>query len=136
MSNCLKEQPGLYFKIYIYNFFFFGCTCGMWKFPGQGSNLHHSSHPNRCSDNNGSLTYCAGEFLSGIVLFLPVLFFPNSSGLLGCLPLNYIGCWCLDLSNELEQIGAQFVMGLAVSLAPIVCQPVLGLTSMWGRDLT
>lgn len=30
--------------------FFFGCTCGMWKFLGQGSNPCHSS------DNTGSLT--------------------------------------------------------------------------------
>ena len=29
---------------------FFGCTYGMWKFPGQGSNLRHSSN------NAGSLT--------------------------------------------------------------------------------
>ena len=31
-------------------FFFFGCACTMWKFPGQGSNLRHSS------DNAESLT--------------------------------------------------------------------------------
>ena len=29
------------------------------QFPGQGSNLHHSSDLSRCSDNTGSLTYCA-----------------------------------------------------------------------------
>ena len=28
-----------------------GCTCGMWKFPGQGLYLHHSSHLSQCSDN-------------------------------------------------------------------------------------
>ena len=31
-------------------FFFFGCTCGMWKFLGQGLNLSHGS------DNAESLT--------------------------------------------------------------------------------
>ena len=29
------------------------------KFPGQGSNLHHSSDPSSCSDKAGSLTCCA-----------------------------------------------------------------------------
>ena len=28
----------------------FGCAYGMWKFLGQGSNLHHSSDPNNSSD--------------------------------------------------------------------------------------
>ena len=32
-------------------FFFFGCTLGMWKFPGQGSNLLHHR------DNARSLTH-------------------------------------------------------------------------------
>ena len=33
-----------------------GHTLGMWKFPGQGSHLCHSSNPSHCSDNAGSLT--------------------------------------------------------------------------------
>ena len=33
-----------------FSFSFFGHACGMWKFPGQGSNLRHSSN------NAGSLT--------------------------------------------------------------------------------
>ena len=37
----------------IYLFIYFSCTCGMQKFPGQGSNLCHSS------DNAGSLTHWA-----------------------------------------------------------------------------
>ena len=36
--------------------FLFGSAHGMWKFPGQGSNLHHSSNLSRCSDNPRSLT--------------------------------------------------------------------------------
>ena len=24
---------------------FFGCNCGVWKFPGQGSNLYHNCNP-------------------------------------------------------------------------------------------
>ena len=39
-------------------FFFFGHICGMWKFPGQGSNPCHSSNPSHCSENARSLTCC------------------------------------------------------------------------------
>ena len=35
-------------------FFFFGHTCGMWNFQGQGLNLRHSSN---LSHSSGSLTY-------------------------------------------------------------------------------
>ena len=35
--------------------------CGMWKFPGQGSNLSHSSNPNHCRDNTRSSTCCSTE---------------------------------------------------------------------------
>lgn len=31
----------------------------MWKFPGQGLNLSHSSNLSSCSDNAGYLTHCA-----------------------------------------------------------------------------
>ena len=31
----------------------------MWKFPGQGSNLHHRSDPSHSSDNTRSLTHQA-----------------------------------------------------------------------------
>ena len=34
--------------------FFFGCTHSMWKFPGQGSNLHHNSNLRHCHDDAGS----------------------------------------------------------------------------------
>ena len=37
--------------------FLFGCTCCMWKFPGQGSNTCHSSNPSCCSDNARSLAH-------------------------------------------------------------------------------
>ena len=47
---------------------FFGHTCSMWKFLGQGSNPCHHSDPNRCSDNAGSLTCCATrELLYGFL---------------------------------------------------------------------
>ena len=36
-----------------------GCARGMWKFLGQGLNLHHSSNPGHCGDNPGSLPSCA-----------------------------------------------------------------------------
>ena len=41
------------------SFFFFGHTCGMSKFLGQGSNLRHSSNLSHSSDNTGSLTHWA-----------------------------------------------------------------------------
>ena len=40
-------------------YFIFGCTCSMQKFPGQGSNLHHSSDPNHSSYNARSITHQA-----------------------------------------------------------------------------
>ena len=44
---------------YLLTFVFFIHTHGMWKFLGQGSNLHHSSDPS-CSRNNArSLTHWA-----------------------------------------------------------------------------
>jgi len=44
--------------------FFLGHVCGMWKFPGQGLNLCHSSDLSYSSDNTGSLTHLAiGEHL-------------------------------------------------------------------------
>ena len=39
--------------------YFFGHAHGIWKIPGQGSKLHHSSNPSCCSDNAGSLTHWA-----------------------------------------------------------------------------
>ena len=47
------------FYLFFYLFIFFGCTCGIWKFLGQGSNLCHSSDQSCCSDNTRSLTCCA-----------------------------------------------------------------------------
>ena len=43
------KGPDYFFCLF---FFLFTCTCGMWKFPGQGQNLRH------CSDNARSLTCC------------------------------------------------------------------------------
>ena len=56
-------------------FLFFGHACGMWKFPGQGLSLCHSSDNARC------LTWwAAGELLGSLFvpsfhLFNPVLLF-------------------------------------------------------------
>ena len=63
-------------------FFFFGSTCGMWKFLGQGANLHHSKHPSLCSDNARSLTHCItrglqkwNKYLKFCILFFFFFFF-------------------------------------------------------------
>ena len=41
------------------SYFFFGHTCSIWKFPGQGLNPCHSSNPSCYSENARSLTSCA-----------------------------------------------------------------------------
>ena len=38
-------------------FCFFPCAWGMWKFLGQGLNVHPRSGPSPCSDNTRSLTH-------------------------------------------------------------------------------
>ena len=55
--------PGCYLGKYFLFLLLFGRTCGMWKFPGQGSNLYHSSNQSRSSDNAGSLTsWATGKY--------------------------------------------------------------------------
>lgn len=39
-------------------FFFFFCIRGVQKFPGKGSNPHHSSDPSHCGDSAKFLTHC------------------------------------------------------------------------------
>ena len=53
--------------------YFFGSTCDTWKFPGQGSNLHHSSDPRlsfflSCLDN---VYIIESSLLLWYCLFLP-----------------------------------------------------------------
>lgn len=45
----------LFFSFLLY-FLFFGCTRGVWDFPGPGTNPRHSSDPSRSDDNARSLT--------------------------------------------------------------------------------
>ena len=60
--------------------FSLGCTCGMRKFWGQGSNLSLSSNLNGFSDNPRSLTCCtAGELLELQVFTGPVGTIPCGS---------------------------------------------------------
>ena len=44
---------------FFFFFFLFGLTLGIWKFPGQGSNLSCSCDLCHSCSNTGSLTYCA-----------------------------------------------------------------------------
>ena len=67
----VPRHPLLYFRkrvlpknicyqvFYFLCIYFFGSTCGIWTFLGQGSNLHHGSNLSCCSDNAGSLTHYA-----------------------------------------------------------------------------
>ena len=57
------------FVLFIY---FFGHTRGMWKFPGQGLNLRHSS------DNACSLTHCATRELQDFPSFKTTIFAAHS----------------------------------------------------------
>ena len=59
----------------LYAFVFVSCCFGhahiIWKFLGQGVNLHHSSNPNHFSDNTEFLTHCStGELLFVLILNL------------------------------------------------------------------
>ena len=70
-SNRNRKVRGKKLCVYLFyfSFYVFGCTCNMWKFPGQGSNPLHSSKPSHCSDNAKSLTFCAtGELLCLFIL--------------------------------------------------------------------
>ena len=48
--------------------YFFGNTCGVWKFPGQRSNPLHSSHLSHSNDNARSLNCWATGQLHHLVL--------------------------------------------------------------------
>ena len=41
-------------------FFFYDCTCGIWKFLAQGLNPSHSCHLHHSCSNARSLTHCTG----------------------------------------------------------------------------
>ena len=78
MTSVMKKKYIIkkYFRICACNnnegfffFFFFFLHHGIWKFPGQESKPHHRSDPSHCSDNAGSLTFCAKrEFLPQVVV--------------------------------------------------------------------
>ena len=62
---CQKSSFLILRKSSWFFFSFFGLIWGMWKLPGQGLNLRHSSNLRSCSDNARSLTcYATREFLS------------------------------------------------------------------------
>ena len=58
----MNESQKQFFRI------FFGCTHGMWKFPGQGSNPCHSIDLSQCSDNTRSSTHCTTRELHNLFL--------------------------------------------------------------------
>ena len=53
-----------------YYYYFFGCSHGMWKFPGQGSNPPRSSDPSHSSDNAVSLQCCTTRELQNYFLLM------------------------------------------------------------------
>ena len=61
-------------------FFFLDHTHGMWKFPGQGLNLRHSSNQSYSSDNTGSLTHWAKrELPPNLLKYSMILEFPGGT---------------------------------------------------------
>ena len=50
-------------------FFFFGCTCSIWKFLGQGSNQSHSFNLHHSCSNAWSLTHYATAETPGHIIF-------------------------------------------------------------------
>ena len=64
-NKTLNEREGCIPRA---SFFFFGHAHGMQKFPGQGSNLHHSSSHSHSSDNARALTRCTTRELRGLLL--------------------------------------------------------------------
>ena len=91
---CIGNFPAVFIFIFwlkiscvlYFYFLFFDCTHGMWKFPDQGLNLHHSNNLSHCSDNARSLTFLAARELPCIIslinfsllLFYFSLLFPFS----------------------------------------------------------
>ena len=67
MGTCVRRfrwHMDAQFMGFFVFYLFFAHTCGMWRFLGQGLNLHHSNHLGRYSDSTRSLTRCAtGELL-------------------------------------------------------------------------
>ena len=69
--DILSAFPDLNEIVNKYNFIlFFGCACGMRKFPGQGSNLHHSSDLSYHSDIRPLTPEPAGNSLQWILNLL------------------------------------------------------------------
>ena len=60
--------------VFVFVFVFvFSYTQGLWKFLGQGTNLHHSSHPSHCIDKARSLTCCTTRELQAPLCAAPCL---------------------------------------------------------------
>ena len=58
-SNCRLYSLAMLDLVFFFLFFFFGSTCSIWKFPGQGSNLSCRCGLRHSCSNTGSLTHCA-----------------------------------------------------------------------------
>ena len=55
-KNSPSYHSGVHLISFWFLFYFVFCMCGLWKFPGQGSNPCHSSNQCHSSDNARSLT--------------------------------------------------------------------------------
>ena len=80
--------------------FSFGHTHGMFKFPGQGLNLCHSSNPRCCCDNTRSLTHCATRELV-IFCFLALYFATLQNSLISSrIFFFFLEIYCVIISTS------------------------------------
>ena len=70
MFICVSQN--IFIKIHIGNLFVclsvFVCTCNMYKFPGQGSNLYHSSSQSHSSNQHRILNLLSHQGTPAIYL--------------------------------------------------------------------
>ena len=114
-ANCWLgslEKP-----LFVFSFFFFGFIHGMQKFPGQGSNMHHSSHLSSCSDNAGSLTHWATrEHLNLFFKLSELQFIYQQHG-------NNYSTYFMGTSGRVEEM--MYAKPFEQSLAPSECSEIL-----------
>ena len=64
----LESIPSSFFFLFFFFFFFFSCTCSIWMFPGQGSNLSCSCDICHSCNNTRSLTHRTGSGTESMLL--------------------------------------------------------------------
>lgn len=88
-ANLIKSQTLDFLQFFL----FFCLTRGFWRFPGQGSNLHHSRDLSYCSNNAEFLTHCTTVQVPHLIF---MLWFPGKiSRVLIPSNLLFLNKWCM-----------------------------------------